>query len=122
MHNAKEGPMLFLTRLLHRVLVAPALAALFLLASTDAFANQPPNPNPDQYTVHGTFSTPLDFQPYGVLRNDSDPDGDFLSCVVSAVNTNLGTALIFANGRVDFIAAAGQTGTVSVPYTVCDTH
>src|SRR5215510_5509967 len=122
MHNAKEGPMLFLTRLLHRVLVAPALAALFLLASTDAFANQPPNPNPDQYTVHGTFSTPLDFQPYGVLRNDSDPDGDFLSCVFRAVNTNLGTALIFANGRVDFIAAAGQTGTVSVPYTVCDTH
>ena len=63
--------------------------------------------------------TPLDSAPYGVLKNDNDPDGDFLSCVFSATNTSLGTALIFANGRVDFIAASGQTGSVTVPYFTC---
>ena len=107
---------------LHRLLIAPALLCFILLASTTASANQPPIANPDHYTVHGIFSTPLDFQPYGVLRNDTDPDGDFLSCVFSIVNTSLGTALIFSNGRVDFLAASGKTGSVSVSYTVCDNH
>lgn len=99
-----------------------AFLALLFGTTTNALANEPPSPNPDQYTVHGIFSTPLDVQPYGVLKNDSDPDGDFLTCVFSAVNTSVGTALIFANGRVDFIAASGQTGSATVPYTVCDNH
>ena len=107
---------------LHSLLIAPAFLLLFFWTNAKPSDNQPPTPNPDRYSVHGTFSTPLDSPPYGVLKNDSDPDGDFLSCVFSAVNTSLGTALIFANGRVDFIAAAGQTGTVTVPYTVCDNH
>src|SRR6185503_3416073 len=106
----------------HSLLIAPAVLSVFFWASPKASDNQPPNPQPDHYTVHGSFSAPLDSAPYGVLKNDSDPDGDFLSCVFSAVNTGLGTALIFANGRVDFIAAAGKTGTVTVPYTVCDNH
>ena len=107
---------------LHSLLIAPAFLSIFFWTTPGPSDNQPPTPNPDRYTVHGTFSSGLDSPPYGVLKNDSDPDGDFLSCVFSAVNTSLGTALIFANGRVDFIAAAGQTGTVSVPYTVCDNH
>ena len=106
----------------HCILVVPAVLSLFFWETPGTSDNQPPSPSPDRYTVHGSFSTPLDSPPYGVLKNDSDPDGDFLSCVFSAVNTNLGTALIFANGRVDFIAAAGKTGTVTVPYTVCDNH
>lgn len=106
---------------LHSLLIAPAFFLLFW-TSPKTSLNQPPTPNPDQYTVHGQYSAPLDAPPYGVLKNDSDPDGDFLSCVFSAVNTSLGTALIFANGRVDFIAAQGKTGTVTVPYTVCDNH
>ena len=77
---------------------------------------------PDHYTVHGSFGTPLDSPPYGVLKNDSDPDGDPLSCVFSNVGTPLGTALIFANGNTSFIAGYGKTGTVTVPYTVCDNH
>ena len=99
-----------------------AAVALLLASATSALANEPPSPNPDHYTVHGIFSTPLDSPPYGVLKNDTDPDGDFLSCVFSAVNTTVGTALIFANGRVDFIAASGKTGSATVPYTVCDTR
>ena len=107
---------------LHRLLNATALLSFIFLTTTTASANQPPIANPDHYTVHGIFSTPLDFQPYGVLRNDTDPDGDFLSCLFSIVNTSLGTALIFSNGRVDFLPASGHTGSVSVPYTVCDNH
>src|ERR1700754_2140399 len=98
--------MLFLVPLRRRVLVLTvAVLALLFVTMTNAQANQPPSPSPDRYTVHAIFSTPLDAQPYGVLKNDTDPDGDFLSCVFSAVNTSVGTALIFANGRVDFIAA-----------------
>lgn len=105
----------------HSFWFGAALFALVLMTGP-AYANQPPIPNPDNYTVHGTFSSPLDFPPYGVLRNDTDPDGDFLSCVFSAATTSLGTALVFANGRVDFIAASGKTGSVTIPYTVCDSH
>lgn len=106
----------------HSILIAPTVLSLFFWTSPKTSDNQPPAPQPDHYTVHGNFSTPLDSPPYGVLKNDSDPDGDFLSCVFTAVNTSVGTALIFANGRVDFIAAPGKTGTVTVPYTVCDNH
>src|SRR5262245_22947451 len=114
--------MLFLSpRSIHSLLVAPVLLALSLFAGVNS-DNQPPVANPDFYTVHGSFSSPLDYPPYGVLRNDTDPDGDPLSCVFSIVNTSLGTAIIYWNGRVDFTAASGQTGTVNVPYTVCDNH
>src|SRR5437762_228670 len=106
----------------HSLLIAPAFLFLLFWPTSTAANNQPPNPNPDQYTVHGDFSTPLDFQPYGVLRNDTDPDGDFLSCVFSLTSTSLGTALIFANGQVNFLPAKGKTGSVTVPYTVCDNH
>src|SRR3954471_20005516 len=115
--------MLSLVSLRRRALIFSfAVFAFLSFASTSVLANDPPTPSADRYTVHGIFSTPLDSQPYGVLKNDSDPDGDFLSCVFSAVNTTVGTALIFANGRVDFIAASGQTGSVTIPYTVCDNH
>ena len=106
----------------HSLLMVPVVFAVFFWTRSTPADNQPPTVTPDHYIVHGAFSTPLDSPPYGVLKNDSDPDGDFLSCVFSAVNTSLGTALIFANGRVDFIAASGKTGSVTVPYTVCDNH
>jgi len=109
-------------RTLHSFLIIPALFSLFSLARTNAPDNHPPVASPDHYTVHGQFSTPLDSPPYGVLKNDSDPDGDQINCVFSNVNTELGTALIFANGSTSFIAGYGKTGTVTVPYTVCDNH
>src|SRR5438874_4514467 len=104
----------------HSLLLLPALFSIMFLGKSED--NQPPVANPDHYTVHGNFSTPLDSPPYGVLKNDSDPDGDPLFCVFSQVNTSLGTALVYENGRVDFIARSGQTGSVTIPYTVCDNH
>ena len=109
------------SRAFHSLIIIPALFSLFFAASA-SLDNQPPVANPDHYTVHGSFSTPLDSPPYGVLKNDSDPDGDPLSCVFSRTSTTLGTAIVSENGSTAFIAANGQTGTVTVPYTVCDNH
>ena len=109
-------------RRFHSLLVLPAFLSVFLHAATKPADNQPPVANSDHYTVHGTFGTPLDFPPYGVLKNDNDPDGDQLTCVFTRVDTSLGTALIFENGNAAFTAAYGKTGTVTVPYTVCDNH
>ena len=83
--------------------------------------NQAPLAGVDEYTFHRRFDSELvDPAPYGVLKNDSDPDGDALSCVARQVDDPLGTANIFANGRVSFIPNHGQTGDVSITYTVCD--
>src|SRR6266550_8211880 len=109
-------------RSFHSLLIVPALLPLLMLIPSGASDNQPPIANPDHYTVHGSFGTPLDSPPYGVLKNDSDPDGDPLSCVFTRVDTNLGTAFVFANGNASFTAAYGQTGSVTIPYTVCDNH
>ena len=69
------------TRKFHSLLILPGLFLLFSYPATKSTDNQPPVANPDRYTVHGTFGTPLDSPPYGVLKNDSDPDGDPLTCV-----------------------------------------
>jgi RHS repeat-associated protein len=112
----------FSPRTFHSLVIAPTLLFVLFYSTTKSADNQPPNANPDHYTVHGTFGTPLDSPPYGVLKNDSDPDGDPLSCVFTQVDTSLGTALVFANGNTSFTAAYGQTGSVTIPYTVCDNH
>src|SRR2546423_5371079 len=109
------------SRAFHSLIITPALLSLFFAASVSP-DNQPPVANPDHYTVHGSFGTPLDSPPYGVLKNDNDPDGDPLSCVFAITATPLGTSLVFANGSTDFIAAYGKTGSVTIPYTVCDSH
>jgi RHS repeat-associated protein len=106
----------------HSLLIAPTFFSMFFWVSTTTFDNQPPTANPDHYTVHGSFGTPTDSPPYGVLKNDSDPNGDALSCVFAQTDTSLGTALVFENGRTSFITAYGKTGSVTIPYTVCDTH
>ena len=59
--------------------------------------------------------------PYGVLKNDSDPEGDTLSCVDESVDTLYGNAHIYPNGKATFVQAAnGETGDAIVSYTVCD--
>jgi len=108
-------------RAFHSLIITPALFSLFFAVSVSS-DNQPPVANPDHYTVHGSFSTPIDSPPYGVLKNDSDPDGDPLSGVFSITATTLGTAIVFDNGTTSFTAASGQTGSVVIPYTVCDNH
>jgi hypothetical protein len=86
-------------RKFHSLLVLPALLLFLFHAATKPVDNQPPVANPDHYTVHGVFGTPLDSPPYGVLKNDSDPDGDPLTCVFTRVDTNLGTAIVNTNGQ-----------------------
>jgi len=101
----------------HSLLILPALFSLMFFGKSQD--NQPPVANPDHYTVHGSFSSAPDS---GVLSNDSDPDGDPLTCVFTRVDTSLGTAIVNTNGRADFTAAYAQTGSVTIPYTVCDNH
>ncbi len=110
------------THRFHTLLITPFLLPLILAIGPRLTDNQPPIANPDHYAVHRSFSTPTDFKPYGVLRNDSDPDNDPLSCVFTSVTTNLGQATVDANGVAEFTADDGQTGTVTIPYTVCDNH
>src|SRR5215471_16454709 len=86
---------------------------LVLSIHTVTRANQPPAANPDHYTVHGNTSIPANAPPYGVLNNDSDPDGDPISCTFENVGTSLGTVLVFSDGSVFFSAAYGKTGTVN---------
>lgn len=53
-----------------------------------------------------------------VLANDSDPDGDTLTVTgTSGVN---GTAVINQNGSINFIPAAGFSGTETFSYSVSD--
>ncbi len=110
------------THRFHTLLITPFLLPLIFALNGRLISNQPPIANPDHYAVHRSFSTPTDFKPYGVLRNDSDPDNDPLSCVFTSVTTNLGQATVYANGIAEFTADYGKTGTVTIPYTVCDNH
>lgn len=89
------------------------------LLVTGENTNSPPNANSDSYTVHGDFQS----NPASVLDNDSDPDGDALHIdPTDSVDTSLGRAGFYYNGRVSFSPSYGATGSVTVPYTVCDSY
>jgi hypothetical protein len=90
--------------------------------SQPSMDNSPPTANPDHYTFHGSFETPIESPRTGVLKNDSDPDNDPLTCIFTQVTTSLGTAFVFSNGKAAFEPAYGQTGSITSPYTVCDNH
>ena len=64
-----------LPRKFYGLLFAPFVLPLIFAVIPKATDNHPPVANPDHYAVHRSFSTPTDFQPYGVLRNDSATDG-----------------------------------------------
>lgn len=93
---------------------------IFLSSRTTATLNSPPITAPDEYTVHGSFETPVEQPRTGVLKNDSDPDNDTLHCLHQQVETSIGTAIIFTNGKAAFIPASGRTGNVTINYTACD--
>lgn len=94
--------------------------------------NRPPVAYPDSYTtlLNQTLSTNVGQSPYGLLFNDTDPDGDPL--LVSSVNgsaANVGTpitlpsgAALFVNpdGSFDYTPAAGFTGTDTFTYKATD--
>ena len=113
--------LLVVTGIVSAILATPAyMRAEF--SSRPNMDNSPPTTSPDHYTLHRSFETPIEFPRTGVLKNDSDPDGDPLTCIFTSVTTSLGTATVFSNGKAAFSPAYGQTGSLTIPYTACDNH
>ncbi len=69
-------------------------------------------------------STPLNTPVTACIKcNDSDPQGDALGSVVLLPGAMIppgGTVVLNANGSVTFTPPAGFTGTVKIPYRICD--
>jgi YD repeat-containing protein len=81
--------------------------------------NQPPNGVTDFYNIHGTTV----IGPF--LANDSDPDGDGITCGGSGQNCILsfpqhGDLTGVATDRWSYRPALGYTGSDSFTYNVCD--
>src|SRR5436190_1126065 len=105
----------------HSLLLLPALFSIMFLGKSED--NQPPVANPDHYTVHGVFGTPLDAPPYGVLKNDTDPDGDSIQITFSRVDFPQGSAFVFATGQAAFVRNNNYptfSGSLSIQYPLCD--
>lgn len=82
--------------------------------------NVPPVAAADEYTVHGSFETPVESPVTGVLKNDSDPENEALHCNFQNVQTPIGLATIYNNGKAAFNPTYGQTGDVTINYSACD--
>ena len=75
----------------------------------------------DSYQIHTSLQTNLHSPPYGVLSNDSDPDGDSMTCVERGyVITAHGTASLTYQGNVTYYPNSGYVGPDSMTYRVCD--
>lgn len=85
---------------------------------TWTITNEPPRAINDNYV--GTEDTLINLD---VLTNDVDPDGDPMTPIeiVSAVATN-GTAVILADGTIDFTPDPDFNGTATVTYTIQDAN
>ena len=56
-----------------------------------------------------------------ILINDTDPEGDVQSAVPQNLSLNgIGTLSILSDGTLSFNPSLGFSGTVEIPYTVCD--
>jgi CshA-type fibril repeat protein len=98
-----------------------ATDAAGLSASTTftwTITNEPPRAINDNYV--GTEDTLINLD---VLTNDVDPDGDPMTPIeiVSVVSTN-GTAVILADGTIDFTPDPDFNGTATVTYTIQDAN
>jgi VCBS repeat-containing protein len=80
-------------------------------------ANSAPIANNDAYST--LQNTPLSVPPYGVLGNDSDPDGDSLGAVLVA-NATHGIVVLNGNGSFTYTPAADYTGPDSFTYRATD--
>ncbi|MEP6340822.1 Ig-like domain-containing protein, partial [Parasphingorhabdus sp.] len=85
---------------------------------TWTITNEPPRAINDNYV--GTEDTLINLD---VLTNDVDPDGDPMTpiVIISAVATN-GTAVILADGTIDFTPEPDFNGTATVTYTIQDAN
>ncbi|WP_428305558.1 ELWxxDGT repeat protein [Lacipirellula sp.] len=72
----------------------------------------------DQYTVNEETTLTVNVAD-GVLKNDSDPEGDAMTVVV-AENPSSGTLTLNANGSFTYVPAANFQGTVTFKYRVKD--
>ncbi|MGD9833696.1 MAG: tandem-95 repeat protein, partial [Piscinibacter sp.] len=82
---------------------------------TVAPVNDAPVAADDSARAVGTAPVRID-----VLANDSDPDGDALSVASATVDPALGAVLVNPDGSLNFAAAPGVTGPVTVSYTIVD--
>ncbi len=85
---------------------------------TWTITNEPPRAINDNFV--GTEDTLINLD---VLANDTDPDGDPGTpiVIVSAIATN-GTAIILADGTIDFTPDPDFNGTATVTYTIEDAN
>src|SRR5216683_7217245 len=125
-----EAPRYIAAALFHirLILVTPAPTLLITQYATSGNAcasstvtltvvNQAPTPGDDSYTAHGTLSV----APYGVLINDSDPDGDGLSITDAGSRTLAhGSLTLYTSGSFSYIPNYGYTGPDSFTYTIQD--
>ncbi len=79
--------------------------------------NHPPQGSPDGYVDHAGQT--LTVNAPGVLRNDSDPDGDPLSAALVS-GASHGTVSLNGDGSFSYTPATGFTGTDSFTYSVSD--
>lgn len=75
--------------------------------------NNAPSAAGDSTTARPTIAKSID-----VRANDIDTDGDPLT--ISAVTTPAKGSAVIANGKIDYTANAGATGTDSFSYTIID--
>lgn len=98
-----------------RALVLLLLAAL----ATHAWANSPPQASADAYTLRVGES--LDIRPPGVLRNDTDTDGDDLFLEPSE-HATAGQLVLFPDGSFSYTPDARFRGSDRFTYRACDDH
>jgi hypothetical protein len=91
------------------------------LAQSIAITVTPVNdaPNTVDDSVTATEDTPATYTAAQLLGNDRDPEGNAMTIVQVAGNTN-GTAVINANGSVTFTPDADFSGTASFKYKASD--
>jgi VCBS repeat-containing protein len=78
---------------------------------------QPPTANPDSYSA--TTGVQLSVAAPGVLANDTDPNNDPLTAVLST-GVSHGTLALGSNGSFTYTATGGYTGTDSFTYKAND--
>ena len=89
----------------------------FLVAAPATLANARPEAQPDRYTLRQGES--IDVRPPGVLRNDTDADGDPLF-VEPAEPASAGQLILFPDGSFSYTPDARFTGTDRFTYLACD--
>lgn len=99
----------------------PSLCSTSLIIAT-VVPDQNGTGNDAPYAQDDVAATPAGVKATGnVLGNDSDPNGDGLTAsLAGTVPPSAGSLILNPNGAYTFYPAPGFSGTLSVPYRVCD--